>query len=80
MAKDKVNPKWVPLAKKLGRATQKLDDAIAKHERTMKDATAKLAAAEKSLQAAIADARGLVDEVAKIPPGQYPAITDKPGL
>ena len=78
--KKKVNPKWVPLAKRLARASSELEDAVHKHDRAMNDAMARLAAAQKSLDKAIADARGLVDQVAKIPPGEYPAINDTPKL
>ena len=76
MAKDKINPKWVPLANKLRRAEEKLGDAVAKHERAMKDAMKRLDAANASLREAIADARGLIDDDANTPPGEYPAITD----
>ena len=77
MAKNKINPKWVPLAKKLKRAETQLTDAMAKHQRAMDDATAKMQAANATLRKAISDARGLVQAVADIPPGEYPAITDK---
>ena len=76
MAKDKINPKWTRLANKLARAERNLDDAVAKHERAMKDAMKRIDAANASLREAIADARTMVDEVANVPPGEYPAITD----
>jgi len=76
MAKDKINPKWTRLANKLRRAEEKLDDAVAKHERATRDAMKRLDAANASLREAIADARGMVEEVANVPPGEYPAITD----
>lgn len=76
MPKGKINPKWVPLANKLRRAEKKLDDAVAKHERAVKDALKRIEAENEALRSAIADARGLVDDVANTPPGEYPAITD----
>ena len=72
---DEINPKWVPLADKLRKAADAMDAAIVRHEQAVIDAKAALDAAEEDLKSALADARGLVKEVAEIPPGQYPAVT-----
>lgn len=70
-----VNPKWKPLADKLRKAADELEQAKAAHKAAVRDPNVNRDTADATLMAAIDHAQLLVMDVADTPPGTFPAVT-----